>query len=87
MEVKIVKIPMFDPLAGQEPTPTVIEITEPLPSFLPQKQSLEDWEYYCDEQAAALEHALFNSISQGIYDRLIGIMFKRKASLYRGKTR
>ena len=72
-------------LNGQEPQPVEIVIeVEVVPTE--SKWSWEDYQRFYEREAVDLEDALFHALPQGTYDRLLGAMFKRKASFYRGVT-
>jgi len=73
-----------DPLTSEGETPnTTIEIVKELERC----KTLKDAEIHYEQQAELIENALFGSLPQGVYDRLIVKLMKRKTSLYRGITR
>lgn len=60
-----------------------IEISDECPSFCdipPANNWVERSENFFMEQARDLEEALYNSLPGGTYDRLLGLMLKRRAS-------
>lgn len=60
----------------------IIEIT----GELPRGMSLNVAELHYEKQSEMIEKALYNSIPQGVYDRLAIQFMKRKVSLYQGIT-
>lgn len=84
-DVSIVKVCMAEPLNGDKPKQTIIDITVELPKF-DTLASFETVREFYDTQAYWLAQALFNSLPQGTFDRLIIELMKCKTSLYRGKT-
>lgn len=75
-------IPAAEPIADQYPEPITIIIDDKMP--LPDFNDLKQAEEYYDEQAAALEKGLLNSLSRGIVDRLIVRLMAHKVSLFKG---
>lgn len=66
------------PIIRDEPTPDAhIHITGEMPEL---GSSLEVWGIHYNEQAEAIELALYGSLPGGTYDRLLGHMLARKAS-------
>lgn len=51
-------------------------------ALVPQLDSLEMGKWYA-EQAGLLERGLHNTLPGGTYDRLLGLMLARKASLFK----
>ena len=77
-----VKIHKADPIGETEVQPVESTINSTLPST--ESDELER-AYYLDAQALA--NALFYSLPQGTFDRLIIRLMKRKTSMYRGITK
>jgi len=78
-------IPAAEPIADQYPEPITIIIDDKMP--LPDFNDLERAGEYYNEQAAAIEDALFNALSQGIMDRLIVRLMAHKVSLFKGLSK
>ncbi len=79
-----IKVAKFDPLHNKVAEDTVISITESLPEY--RKGTIQDTLAYYENQADMIADALFNSLPQGTFDRLLIKLMQRKTSLYRGKT-
>ncbi len=78
--MKEVKICKADPIGETEVQPVTIEVNGTLPGP-------EELELAYDLDAGALANALYYSLPQGTFDRLIIKLMKRKTSVYRGITR
>jgi hypothetical protein len=78
-------IPAAESIADQRPAPITIIIDDkyPLPKFNSIKQAVD----YYDEQAEAIVDGLFNSLPQGIFDRIAIKIMAKKVSLYKGLTK
>lgn len=85
--MKTVKIAKFDPFHHEMAEDTVISITEDNPDLHDiDYKTLEDVAAYFENQATMLSDALYNSLPQGTFDRLLIKLMQHKTSLYRGKT-
>jgi len=74
-----------DPLGEQKIEDTVINITREISDFTHLRE-LEVFRNFYNDQANGLADALFDSLPQGTFDRLLIALMKRKTSLYMGKT-
>ena len=64
-----------------------IEIRDEIPSFSGDgKAGMLEGEKFFDSEAKCLADALFQSLPQGTFDRLIIKLIQKKTSLYRGVT-
>ena len=77
-----------DPIVNpDEVKDTIIHINQYLPKFEGRgRDCLKAAEKFYDDEATKLEEALQNSLPQGVKDRLLIKLMKRKVSLYRGIT-
>lgn len=80
--MKEVKICKADPIGETEIQPVTIIVN----GILPGPEGGEELEITYDLDARALANALFYSLPQGTFDRLIIKLMKRKTSIYRGLT-
>lgn len=78
--MKTLKLYKADSLTIEEVPNRRIQIDSDLPAYV----SLEKTEKCFELQALYLEDALYNSLPQAVYDRLIIHMMKRKVSSYKG---
>ena len=79
------KVRIADPIGESAPTSVTIKIENSLPLLQPSFGT--DVEEIYNEDAESLAWALFYSLPQGTFDRLIIKLMKRKVNLYRGLTR
>jgi hypothetical protein len=85
--MKTIKIAKFDPLHQETAEDTVISITEDNPGLSNNDhRSMKDMAVYYEDQADLIADALYNSLPQGTFDRLVIKLLQHKTSLYRGKT-
>lgn len=68
-----------DPIGDNEPEMVNLIISLPLPRF----ETLAESEAHHQAVAAILFDALINSLPGGTFDRLLGLMHAKKASLFR----
>lgn len=78
MAAKLVEIHKAMPSPAALPS-TVISIVDEIPEFT----ELKYQDNFCDKEAAELEEALYGCLPGAIYDRLLGLMLRRKASHFR----
>lgn len=79
--MKTILVAKAQPTAITHPAPDVtIQICAALPDF---HVELDVWDAFCDREAETIEDALISALPGGVYDRLLGLMLKRKASHFR----
>ncbi len=81
-KMKELKVCKADPIGETEVQPVTIVINGTLPEI-----QLDEVELAYNLDAQALANALFYSLPQGTFDRLIIKLMKRKTSIYRGITK
>jgi hypothetical protein len=75
--VKTVRTFKAQPIVESEPVQSVtVEIDQAMPKF----KDLTSQHVVFLAKAEELEHALYNSLPGGLYDRLLGAMLRRKSS-------
>lgn len=78
----VIAISKADPVvSGENIRGVVISVDRDLRQF----NSLDDAREFYENEAAMLENALYSSLPQATYDKLLAKMFQRRASLFRGK--
>lgn len=79
MSRKIINIYTGQPFGGQKQPEVVIKMIAPFPDFKGD-DLIEQSEFQHNKDAELLEETLIQNLPGGTYDRLLGLMLKRKST-------
>ena len=82
---KTIAVACASPFRGDEPSHVTIIVGPGMPPEVPMLSAFRKSEYesFFQREAQLIEETLHGSLPGGTYDRLMGEMLKRKASVYR----